>query len=212
MFTDRADAGEQLADELVTRGTEADLVLGIPRGGLPVARPVAERLGAPLDIVVAKKITLPDNQEYAIGAVTAGGEAWYDTAVVGRLGVEEPQLDVQEQQARDRAREKEAAFRDGRPAPEFEDKRVVIVDDGIATGATMRACVRALVEAGASRVIVAVPVASPSSVQELHLEADEVVALQTPESFRAVGQFYRDFGQVSTAEAVEYLEQTSTAE
>lgn len=207
MFTDRADAGEQLADELQRRGIEADLVLGVPRGGLPVAKPVADRLGAPLDVVVAKKISLPDNQEYAIGAVTAEGKAWYDTSVIERLGVDEPQLDVQEQTARERAREKEAAFRDGRPAPEIEGKRVIVVDDGIATGATMRACVRALVEAGASRVVVAVPVASPTSATELELDADAVVALQTPERFRAVGQFYRDFGQVSTAEAVAYLDE-----
>jgi predicted phosphoribosyltransferase len=211
MFADRADAGEQLADELASRSVDPDVVLGVPRGGLPVADAVAERLGASLDIVVAKKIALPHNQEYAVGAVTADGEAWYDEDIIQQLGIDESELTDQEMQARRRAIEKRDAFRDGRPAREIAGKRVVVVDDGIATGATMRACVRSVVDAGADEVIVAVPVASPTSVPELQLEADEVIALQTPERFRAVGQYYGAFDQVSTAEAVEYLEELAAA-
>jgi predicted phosphoribosyltransferase len=211
MFTDRTDAGERLAAELDSRAIEADVVLGVPRGGLPVAGAVAERLGAPLDVVVAKKIALPHNQEYAVGAVTPEGEAWYDEATIRQLGVDESELAAREAAARERAAEKRDAFWDGREPVDVSGKRVVVVDDGVATGATMRACVRALVDAGAERVTVAVPVASPTSVPELQVEADEVVALRTPERFRAVGQFYDSFDQLSTAEAVEYLETSAVA-
>jgi predicted phosphoribosyltransferase len=209
MFADRTDAGEQLADELAARSIAADVVLGIPRGGLPVADAVAERLGVPLDVVVAKKIALPHNQEYAVGAVTAEGDAWYDEDTVRQLGIDESELAEQEAKARERADEKRAAFRNDCPPREVAGKRVVIVDDGIATGATMRACVRSVVDAGAEQVVVAVPVASPTSVPELQLEADDVIALQTPDRFRAVGQFYGSFDQISDAEAVEYVEESA---
>lgn len=211
MFTDRTAAGEELAAELDSRGIDADLVVGVPRGGLPVADPVANRLGVPLDIVVAKKIALPPNQEYAVGAVSADGDAWYDDETIEELNVDEDRLEDEYEKARLRAAEKRDAFRDGRSPPDIEGAHVVIVDDGIATGATMRACIRSLQSAGAARVTVAVPVASPTTVPALELEADEVIALYTPERFRAVGQFYDDFEQVSTTDAVRYLQSTTTA-
>jgi predicted phosphoribosyltransferase len=209
MFADRADAGERLADELTSRGIEADLVVGVPRGGLPVAEAVAQRLGAPLDVVVAKKIALPNNQEYAIGAVTAGGETWYDDRTVEQLTVDESALAKQEANAHERAVKVREAFRDDRPPLAVAGKRVIVVDDGLATGATMRACVRQLVDNGAEAVVVAVPVASPTSVPPLQLVADEVIALRTPERFRAVGQFYDSFDQVPTVEAVEFFQESA---
>ena len=207
MFTDRTEAGERLADELEDRDLDPDIVLGIPRGGLPPAAAVAKRLGVPLDIVVAKKIALPSNPEYAVGAVTADDVAWYDEDVIRQYELDEETLKNAREQARQRAEEKQDAFLDDRTPPALEDKHTLIVDDGVATGATMRACIRTASAAGANRVTVAVPVASPTTVPKLEAEADEVIALETPERFRAVGQFYQSFDQVPTERAVEYLKE-----
>ncbi|ELZ36536.1 phosphoribosyltransferase [Halorubrum saccharovorum DSM 1137] len=206
MFTDRADAGEQLASMLEERGVDADIVLGIPRGGLPAAAAVAERLGVPLDVIVAKKIAHPGNPEYAVGAVTADDVAWYDDEPLRQLGLDEDELDDERERARQRAEEKLDGFQDGRPPVDLEGKHVLIVDDGVATGATMRSCVRTAKDGGASRVTVAVPVAPSTRVPELEREADAVITLRAPERFTAVGRFHQTFDQVSTEEAVEYLE------
>ncbi len=206
MFQDRTDAGERLGAELSRRGVEADVVLGIPRGGLPVARPVAEELGADVDVVVASKIGAPGNPELAIGAVSSDGSVWLNDALVHRLGVPETYIDAQREEEAAYARGKAERYRNGEYVPDLEGERVVVVDDGVATGATARACLREVEEAGAERVVLAVPVGSPDSVAEIESEADDVVALETPADFRAVGQFYREFGQVSDQKAMGYLE------
>jgi predicted phosphoribosyltransferase len=205
MFRDRADAGEQLADRLAGEGIEADLVLAIPRGALPVARPVADRLDAPLDIVAAKKLGMPGNPEYAIGAVAADGSSWLNDDLILRHDVEDAYVEQERQRAAETAEEKVERYRQGRPAPQIEGQTVVLVDDGVATGATARACLRQLRNAGAKRVILAVPVGPPDSIEALRRAADEVVVLQTPSNFRAVGGHYERFGQVSDDEAMEYL-------
>lgn len=164
----------------------------------------------PLGIVVAKKITLPSNPEHAIGAVTADDVAWYDEDIIRRHGLDEETLEQAREQARQRAEEKRGAFLDDRTSPELGGKHVLIVDDGVATGATMRACIRTAKAAGANRVTVVVPVSSPTTVSKLEAEADEVITLETPERFRAVGQFYRSFDQVPTERAVEYLEEAQS--
>ena len=206
MFQDRTDAGERLGAELSRRGVEADVVLGIPRGGLPVARPVAEELGADVDVVVASKIGAPGNPELAIGAVSSDGSVWLNDALVHRLGVPETYIDAQREEEAAYARGKAERYRNGEYVPDLEGERVVVVDDGVATGATARACLRQVDEAGAERVVLAVPVGSPDSVAEIESEADDVVALETPTDFGAVGQFYREFGQVSDEKAMGYLE------
>ncbi len=206
MFQDRTDAGERLGAELSRRGVEADVVLGIPRGGLPVARPVAEELGADVDVVVASKIGAPGNPELAIGAVSSDGSVWLNDALVHRLGVPETYIDAQREEEAAYARGKAERYRNGEYVPDLEGERVVVVDDGVATGATARACLREVEEAGAERIVLAVPVGSPDSVAEIESEADDVVALETPADFRAVGQFYREFGQVSDQKAMGYLE------
>lgn len=206
MFQDRTDAGERLGAELSRRGVEADVVLGIPRGGLPVARPVAEELGADVDVVVASKIGAPGNPELAIGAVSSDGSVWLNDALVHRLGVPETYIDAQREEEAAYARGKAERYRNGEYVPDLEGERVVVVDDGVATGATARACLRQVDEAGAERVVLAVPVGSPDSVAEIESEADDVVALETPTEFGAVGQFYREFGQVSDEKAMGYLE------
>lgn len=203
MFEDRTDAGQRLAEHLLEEGVDADIVLAIPRGGLPLGRAVADRLDVPLDIVVARKIGAPHNPEYAIGAVGADGEAWLDENIIEDLGIDDDYLDEQTSIEAENAAEKERTYRD-EPA-DLEGKDILIVDDGIATGATMKACIRQAREKGSKKVIVAVPVGPPSSIEELADEADAVYCLERPPSFRAVGQFYRDFDQVTDEEAQGYL-------
>lgn len=205
MFRDRADAGRRLADELVRRGVEADIVLAVPRGGLPIGRPIADELGVPLDIIVAKKIGAPNNPEYAVGAVSSQGHFWVNEDAVGRGGVDRAYVESERETVERASREKADRYRGDRPVPELRDETVVIADDGVATGGTATACVRTVREAGARRVVLAVPVGSPRTVDELETEADEVVCLATPSNFRAVGQFYDQFGQVSDEEAMAYL-------
>lgn len=206
MFTDRTDAGEQLADALLREDVEADVVLGIPRGALPVARPVADALGVPLDVVVASKIGAPNNEELAIGAVASDGSVWYNDDLIERLNVSEEYVEREQQQEAEYAREKADRYRGEDEPPDLSGKRVVIVDDGIATGATARACLAQVHEAGIGHVVLAVPVGSPDTVAELQAEGEDVIALERPDGFRAVGQFYERFGQVSDEEAMTYLD------
>ncbi|KTG29357.1 phosphoribosyltransferase [Haloferax profundi] len=206
MFADRKDAGRRLADLLDERGEEADVVLAIPRGGLPVGREVADRLRAPVDVVVATKVGAPGNPELALGAVAGDGSAWWNEDLLSYFDVTDEYLDREREREAETAREKVSLYRGGDPLPDVEGKRVVVVDDGIATGATARACLRQVVAAGAERVVLAVPVAPPNTVRELEDECDEVVTVEAPEAFGAVGVFYRDFSQVSDEEAAEYLE------
>ncbi|WP_312912170.1 phosphoribosyltransferase [Natronosalvus caseinilyticus] len=211
MFADRADAGNQLATELERRGVEADVVLGIPRGALPIARPVADALEADIDVVVARKMGAPSNPELAIGAVASDGAVWLNDSLVEHLSVSEDYLDDVREREAENAATKAARYRDEGEAgtlPDLEGTRVVVVDDGVATGATAIACLRQVREAGAAHVTLAVPIGSPDSISQLEDEADAVVALQTPAGFRAVGQFYRRFDQVSDEEAMRYLDRS----
>lgn len=207
IFQDRTAAGQQLADRLDQQDIDADIVLGIPRGALPVARPVADALGAPLDIVVAQKMGAPNNPELAIGAVASDGTAWMNDDLIGRLGVEQEYIEREQEREADNARQKEEQYRD--EAPDLAEKTVVVVDDGIATGATAIACLRRVRESRATRVVLVVPVGPPDSIDQIRSEADEIIALETPEDFRAVGQFYHSFDQVSDEEAIEYLDTES---
>jgi len=205
MFRDRTDAGARLATHLEERGVEADVVLAIPRGGLPLGRAVADALDAPLDVVVARKMGAPTNEELAVGAVASDGSAWLNDALVEELGVSEDYLGEERTRQAEAAREKRDRYR-GAGSPPVEGRRVVLVDDGVATGATTRACLRQLRDLGAAHVVLAVPVAPPDVLEDLSAEADEVIALETPEPFRAVGYHYETFGQVSDEEAIAYLD------
>ena len=207
MFQDRTDAGQQLADRLNQQDIDADIVLGIPRGALPVARPVADALGVPLNVVVAQKMGAPNNPELAIGAVASDGIVWLNDDLIERVGVEQDYIEREREREADNARQKLEQYRDG--APDLAEKTVVVVDDGIATGATAIACLRQVSEAGAKHVVLAVPIGPPNSIDQIRPEADEVIALETPADFRAVGQFYRSFDQVSDEQAIEYLDMES---
>lgn len=204
MFADRTAAGRELAATLESRDIEADVVLAIPRGALPVARPVADTLEATLDVVVARKLGAPDNPELALGSVASDGTVWLNDRLLERLGVGEEYLtSVQEREA-ENAREKARKYRED--PVDLAGRRVLVVDDGVATGATAIACLRQVRAAGAEWVGLAVPVGSPDSLEVLEHEADAVIALEKPAGFRAVGQFYQSFGQVSDEEALTYLE------
>lgn len=195
-----------LAAVLRDRGVESDLVLAVPRGGLPVGRIVADSLGVPLDVVVARKLGAPGNPELAMGAVASDGTTWLNTRLIDDLGVGRAEVDETVRRERAAAAEKLDRYRGDRPPLDLRGKRVVIVDDGIATGATTIACARQVREAGAEHVVLAIPVAPPGTVERLADEVDEVVAVETPRRFGAVGQFYRSFGQVSDAVARSYLD------
>ena len=197
MFKDRTDAGHQLADLLRDHDIEADLVLAIPRGGLPVGRVVADRLNAQLDVVSARKLGAPWNQELAIGAVASDGTVCLNDSLVAQFRIRESYITDQIGRQREVAKEKLKRYRGDRPPLDLRGKRVVIVDDGIATGATMTVCARQVRNADAERVVVAAPVAPPDTVERLHSEADEVICVGTPPYFGAVGEFYELFEQVS---------------
>ena len=205
-FTDRIDGGEQLADRLQNEEIAVDLVCAIPRGGLPVGRAVADRLEVPLDVVVASKLGAPSNPELAIGAVAGDGSYWLNDELCDQLSVDQSYIDSELDTEAAVARQKVADYRGGEPLPDVADKRVALVDDGIATGATAIACLRQLRAGDASEVILAVPVAPPSARTELRDEPDHIVIVDEPRPFGAVGSHYRRFEQVSDDEAIELLE------
>jgi putative phosphoribosyl transferase len=200
-FRDRTDAGRALAGRLVhLAGREDVVVLGLPRGGVPVAYEVASALGAPLDVLLARKLGVPGQSELAMGAVAAGGVRVLHRAVVDALRV--PPEVVEEVAAREgaEAARREQSYRRGRPPLDVAGRVVVVVDDGLATGSTMRAAVTAVRAMSPERVVVAVPVGAPETCDELAGAADEVVCVHTPAGFQAVGQWYDDFSQTTDDE------------
>lgn len=205
-FTNRVDAGEQLATAIQDRGLEIDLVLAIPRGGLPLGRAVADALGVPLDIVVAQKIGAPHNPEYAIGAVASDGSVWRNETAFQHTAADEQYFEAQRESKREAAQQKTTQYRGDRPVPNVAGKTVAVVDDGVATGSTIRACLQMLRAADTDRIIVAVPVGPPDTIADLRSVADEVICLREPRRFMGVAQFYDSFDQVSDAEAMSYLD------
>lgn len=206
MFSDRTDAGRRLAERLRERGVTADVVLAIPRGGLPVGRAVADALGLPLDVVAARKLGAPGNPELAVGAVAADGTVWLNDPFVAQLGLDRTGLEDAIERERAVAQQKVERYRGDRPPLDLRRKTVLVVDDGVATGATTIACLRQVRAGGAARVVLGVPVGPPDAVARLEQEADEVVCVATPADFGAVGRFYDSFTQVSDEEAMGYLD------
>jgi len=200
-FDDRVDAGRRLAPQVRELDLPRDvLVVGLPRGGVPVAAEVAVALDAPLDVLVVRKLGVPGHEELAFGAIALGGVRILNEDVVGvsRLGHEDIEA-VTKRESEELAR-REAAYRGARPPLEVRDRTVVVVDDGLATGATMTAAVSALRAAGAARIVVAVPVGAPSTCAMIAERADDVICLYQPSNFRAVGIWYRDFSPTTDAE------------
>jgi predicted phosphoribosyltransferase len=199
-FADRREAGRALAEALKGYAGRDVLVLGIPRGGVPVADEVARRLGADLDVLVARKLGAPDQPELAIGAVTANGGEFINEEIVRYLGITDEYLRAVREEQMLEARRREGRFRGSRSGEPARGRIVLLVDDGLATGATMRAAVRSLRKQEPARLVVAVPVGSREACDALRGEVDEVVCPNVPESFGAVGYFYRDFAPTDDAE------------
>lgn len=197
-FRDRADAGRRLAGRLESyRGRDDVVVLALPRGGVPVAREVAAALGAPLDVMVVRKLGVPGEEELAMGAIASGGVRMVNEEVVRALGITERAIAAAAAVAEEELERRERAYRGDRPAVELAGRVAILVDDGLATGSSMLAAVRAARAGSPARVVVAVPVAPEETCRKLRAVADEVVCLATPEPFYAVGLWYEDFGQVS---------------
>lgn len=210
-FADRVQAGRALAQALVERGVRRDCVLGIPRGGVPVAAEVARALNISLDVVVAKKIGAPFQPEFALGAVTAGGIEVLQVDALDDAAGDPAWLEDAARRARATAVEKEMRLRAGREPLDVRGRSVVLVDDGLATGATALACVRDLRARGAASVTLAVPVGSREACARLEREVDRLVCLARPPGFLAVGDHYGDFTQVSDAEAGALLRAAASA-
>jgi predicted phosphoribosyltransferase len=220
VFRDRVEAGDVLAGRLghyarragaPQAGAPEVLVLALPRGGVPVGARVARALGAPLDVFVVRKLGVPGHEELAMGAIAGGGVRVRNEEVVGKLHLDDATIQrVAEAEAQELVR-RERRYRGGRPPPELAGRVVILVDDGLATGSTMRAAVAAARAAGPpARVVVAVPTAPASTCEQLRREADEVVCVTTPRPFRAVGYSYRSFPQTSDEEVTDLLRSART--
>jgi putative phosphoribosyl transferase len=204
IFADRVEAGERLGEALRPLAGSNAVALAIPRGGVIVGEAAARALGAPLDVVVPRKIGAPGNPELAIGAVAPGIRV-LDRRMVGGLGVSDAYLDREIAAQEAEIERRQHAYRQGRPPQPVEGRVAIVVDDGVATGSTAVAALRWAREQGAARVVLAVPVAPPQSLERLHGEADDVVVLETPSPFFAVGEWYRDFDQTTDRQVVEAL-------
>ena len=205
-FRDRREAGQMLAERLTGYRDRSPIVLGLPRGGVVVAYEVARALGAPLDVIVTRKLGAPHNPEFGFGAVGPGGVRVVDPHTVRMLGLAEDEIEeIAAQETRELERRLER-YRGDRPMPDLRERAAIVVDDGLATGGTARAAVRVVRGLQARSVVLAVPVAPPDTVESLRPEVDEMVCLHAPAGFMAVGQWYYDFGQTSDAEVIALLE------
>ncbi len=208
LYRDRSDAGRVLATQLMAYANRSDvLVLALPRGGVPVAYQVAKALHVPLDVFLVRKLGVPGHEELAMGAIATGGVCVLNEDVVQMLHIPDRVIEevaAKEQQELER---REHLYRDGRPPPDVRDCTVILIDDGLATGATMRAAIKALQQQHPARIVVAVPVAAPPTCEELSTQVDEIICAKTPELFYGVGYWYEDFSQTTDEEVHALLAQ-----
>lgn len=206
IFTDRVQAGRMLAERLEAYANRKDVtVLGIPRGGVPVAFEIAEALDAQLDVFVARKLGVPGQEELAFGAIASGGVRVLDPKIVGALGISS--FDIEEVTARERKEleRRERLYRGARAPLDIRGRTAILVDDGIATGSSIRAAISALRHLHPAQLVIAAPVAPLSTCARLQQEVDDLVCVDTPKSFRAIGEFYEDFSQVTDQEVIDLL-------
>lgn len=209
-YRDRTAAGRQLAQKLQHyRGRNDVVVLALPRGGVPVAAEVARELGAPLDVFVVRKLGVPGHEELAMGAIASGGVRVLNDDVLQALPNSELLVDVVTEIEREELVRREQAYRGHRPAPELANRIVILIDDGLATGASMRAAVAALRQRDVAKIVVAVPVGAINTCRELEREVDEIICGAMPENFIGVGQYYEDFSQTSDDEVRQLLSVTA---
>ena len=207
-FTDRVDAGKRLASTLSNFSGKKGIVLAIPRGGVPVGFEIAKALKIPLDLIIPRKIGAPDNPELAIGAVAEDGTAILDDNLVKYLGVSREYIKEEIERQKQEISRRLETYRQDASYPNLKGFDVIVVDDGIATGSTMKAALASVKNRGAASITVAVPVGPPSTIEELEEMADRVVCLYTPEYFQAIGQFYNDFGQTTDEEVIKLLQES----
>jgi predicted phosphoribosyltransferase len=206
IYRDRIDAGRQLAARLSDYANRDEvLVLALPRGGVPVAYEVAKALHAPLDIFLVRKLGVPGHEELAMGAIATGGVRVLNDDVVSYLDIPADVIDAVAEIELAELERRERAYRGDRPEPEVQGKTVILIDDGLATGSTMRAAVKALRQQDPARIVVAVPVSASQTCDEYRMGVDEIVCAQTPEPFMGVGMWYRDFSQTTDEEVREIL-------
>jgi len=206
LFRDRTEAGQILSNRLLAYANRSDvLVLALPRGGVPVAFEVARLLHAPLDVFLVRKLGVPGHEELAMGALASGGARVLNEEVVSGLHISEEVIATVAAREQEELARRERAYRGDRPAPEVRDRTVILVDDGLATGSTMRAAIAALRQKHPARIVVAVPVGAHDTCAELQTEADEAVCARMPEPFHAVGLWYDDFTQTTDEEVHELL-------
>ncbi len=200
LFEDRRQAGKKLVDKLKPYHEKEPLILAVPRGGVTVAEPVWESLGGDLDLIITRKIGAPYQPELAIGAVTGDGFVMVNESIVSRLNVTGDYIDKAVEKEQNEIRRRLEIYRGKRPLPVVDKRLVILIDDGVATGYTLMAALRSLQEKKPSELILAVPVGPPDTLNMLENEVDELICLEAPAHFAAVGQFYRHFDQVSDAE------------
>src|SRR5436190_1063418 len=209
-FANRTEAGRLLAEKLEKYANRNDvIVFGLPRGGVPVAYEVAKRLHVPLDVFIVRKLGVPGFEELAAGAIASGSVRVLNEDVMRAIPYGDAAIEAVTAKETAELQRREQIYREGHPAPELRDKIVMLVDDGLATGATMRAAVKALRQRGIAKIVVAVPVGPPDTCREIEQEADEIVCLSTPPFFQAVGQYYEDFSQTSDEDVRELLSQAA---
>ena len=202
-FKNRIEAGKKLAEKL--KKYKNPIVLSIPRGGVVIGYEISKKLKCPHDIIIARKLGAPQNPELAIGAVTTEGDLFLDETLIEKMGVDHKYILGEQERQMKEAERREHAYRKGRRKVKIKENIVIIVDDGLATGATMEAAVRSVKRDGAKKIIIAVPVAPEDAVERYTKLGIDIVSLHTPVSFWAIGQFYSDFPQVSDEEVIELL-------
>ncbi|MDP2241988.1 MAG: phosphoribosyltransferase [Burkholderiales bacterium] len=210
-FSDRTQAGRLLGEALLPYKERDDVVvLALPRGGVPVAFEVVKAINASLDLMLVRKLGTPGQEELAMGAIAWGGARVLNTDIIGSLGISAETIDaVASRESRELER-RQRAYRGDRPPPQVKGRCVILVDDGLATGATMRSAIKALRQQHPARIVVAVPVAPPDTIETLRQEADEVVCLAAPEPFMAIGRWYHEFPQTSDDEVKDLLQRAWT--
>jgi putative phosphoribosyl transferase len=209
-FRDRRDAGRILAQKLLAYTNRPDvIVLALPRGGVPVAYEVARELNAPLDILIVRKLGLPGHEELAIGAIASGGIRVLNHDITRALNIPKEMINIVAERELKELQRREHNYRGDRPPPEVRDRTVILIDDGLATGASMRAAVAGLRAQHPARIVVAVPTAAPETCEAFEFEVDEIVCAMTPEPFYGVGRWYEDFSQTTDQEVRSFLQEAN---
>jgi putative phosphoribosyl transferase len=208
IFTDRTEAGKQLAAALKGAAGRNAIVLAVPRGGVVVGYQIAHELNIPLDVIITKKIGAPGNPELAVGAVAEDGTILLDKNVVQMANASQSYIKAEAERQKSEIKRRLRTYRGSAPNPEIAGREIILVDDGVATGSTLKAALQSLHKRGAKTVIVAAPVGPSDTIREFQQEADRVVCLSTPDPFYAIGQFYENFNQTTDGEVIELLKQS----